>query len=98
MATFVFKDGKAQWYLDGQKNIEPTAFSAGLITFTDVPTLSIGNSYRGTNWTTDFVGYLSDFRIYANALTETDIKRLYNTSASLASDGILLLSGEVIED
>ena len=98
MATFVFKDGKAQWYLDGQKNIEPTAFSAGLITFTDVPTLSIGNSYRGTTWTTDFVGYLSDFRMYANALTETDIKRLYNTSASLTSDGALLLSGEVIEN
>lgn len=98
MATFVFKDGKAQWYLDGQKNIEPTAFSAGLITFTDVPTLSIGNSYRGTTWTTDFVGYLSDFRMYANALTETDIKRLYNTSASLTSEGTLLLSGEVIEN
>lgn len=97
MATFVFKDGKAQWYLDGQKNIEPTAFSAGLITFTDVPTLSIGNSYRGTSWTTDFVGYLSDFRMYANALTETDIKRLYNTSASLDSQGNLMLSGEVIE-
>ena len=98
MATFVFKDGKAQWYLDGQKNIEPTAFSAGLITFTDVPTLSIGNSYRGTTWTTDFVGCLSDFRMYANALTETDIKRLYNTSASLTSEGTLLLSGEVIEN
>lgn len=97
MATFVFKDGKAQWYLDGQKNIEPTAFSAGLITFTDVPTLSIGNSYRGTKWTTDFVGYLSDFRMYANALTETDIKRLYNTSASLDSQGNLMLSGEVVE-
>lgn len=97
MATFVFKDGKAQWYLDGQKNIEPTTFSAGLITFTDVPTLSIGNSYRGTTWTTNFVGYLSDFRMYANALTETDIKRLYNTSASLDSQGNLMLSGEVIE-
>lgn len=97
MATFIFKDGKAQWYLNGQKNTEPTVFSNGLIDFTNVPTLSIGNSYRGTTWTTDFVGYLSDFRMYANALTETDIKRLYNTSASLDSQGNLMLSGEVIE-
>ena len=98
MGTFVFKDGKAQWYLNGQKNIEPTAFSNGLIDFTNVPNLSIGNSYRGTAWKTDFVGYLSDFRMYANALTEPDIKRLYNTSASLTSDGTLMISGEVIEN
>lgn len=97
MATFIFKDGKAQWYLNGQKNTEPTVFSNGLIDFTNVPNLSIGNSYRGTSWATDFVGYLSDFRMYANALTEPDIKRLYNTSASLDSQGNLILSGEVIE-
>lgn len=42
-------------------------------------------------------GNISDFRIYATALSESDVLNLYQSSASLDSQGNLMLSGEVIE-
>ena len=33
----------------------------------------------------EFKGYLSDFRVYATALSEEDIKELYNTSCIINS-------------
>lgn len=42
-------------------------------------------------------GNISDFRIYATALSESDVLNLYQSSASLDSHGNLMLSGEVIE-
>lgn len=42
-------------------------------------------------------GNISDFRIYATALSESDVLNLYQSSASLDSQGNLILSGEVIE-
>ena len=41
-------------------------------------------------------GYLSDFRIYATALTESQIKELYNTSGAIDNNGNLYVR-EVIE-
>lgn len=49
----------------------------------------------GVNYKID--GNLSDFRIYATALSESDVLNLYQSSASLDSQGNLMLSGEVIE-
>ena len=42
-------------------------------------------------------GNISDFRIYATALSESDVLNLYQSSASLDSQGTLMLAGEVIE-
>lgn len=42
-------------------------------------------------------GNISDFRIYATALSESDVLNLYQSSASLDSQGNLMLTGEVIE-
>ena len=39
----------------------------------------------GGFWGVPFKGYLSDFRIYATALSEEDIKELYNTSCIINS-------------
>ena len=55
---------------------------------------SYGNGIANLNWLN---GNLSDFRIYATALSESDVLNLYQSSASLDSQGNLILSGEVIE-
>ena len=55
---------------------------------------SYGNGIADLNWLN---GNLSDFRIYATALSESDVLNLYQSSASLDSQGNLILSGEVIE-
>lgn len=55
---------------------------------------SYGNGIADLNWLN---GNLSDFRIYATALSESDVLNLYQSSASLDSQGNLMLSGEVIE-
>ena len=41
-------------------------------------------------WGPTFKGHLSDFRIYATALSAEDIKELYNTSAYVSDNGTLL--------
>ena len=41
--------------------------------------------------------FMSDFRIYATALSADDIKELYDTVASVANNGTLLTRGEFIE-
>lgn len=44
----------------------------------------------GGFWGSTFKGYLSDFRIYATALSAEDIKELYNISAYVLNNGTLL--------
>lgn len=61
---------------------------------------TIGSSEGADNGigTDNFLnGNISDFRIYATALSELDVLNLYQSSASLDSQGNLMLSGEVIE-
>ena len=49
-------------------------------------------NYLGkSNWSDPYLdGNISDFRMYATALSADDIKELYNTSASLTNNGRLL--------
>lgn len=60
-----------------------------------------GNTLRIGTWPYDtghlWNGNISDFRIYATALSSSDIESLYKTSASVTKNGTLLLAGEVIE-
>lgn len=46
----------------------------------------IGDDYRGGT-AVSYQGYMSDFRIYATALTAQDIKELYNTPISVDNQG-----------
>ena len=55
---------------------------------------SYGNETADLNWLN---GKLSDFRIYSTDLSDEDVLNLYQSSASLDSQGNLILSGEVIE-
>lgn len=92
--TYVYKEGVATWYLDGKKNC-----SAAYADKTIMPagTFTLGDSYAGNDWNTNFHGKLSDFRIYATALSDADIAELYNTPVSITSTGTMMTKGELIE-
>ena len=47
---------------------------------------------------TYYNGQISDVRIYATALSDSDILELYQSSASVDNNGNLMLAGEVIEE
>lgn len=60
---------------------------------------SIGASSTSANSFTNYTkGNISDFRIYATALSDSDILELYQSSASVDNNGNLMLAGEVIEE
>ena len=44
-----------------------------------------------------FGGALSDFRIYATALSAEDVLALYNNPESIANNGSMLTQGEFVE-
>lgn len=92
--TYVYKEGVATWYLDGKKNCSATYADK---TIMPAGTFTLGDSYTGSDWNTNFHGKLSDFRIYATTLSDTDIAELYNTPVSITSTGTMLTKGELIE-
>lgn len=55
----------------------------------DLNKLDIGIRHYNGGYSGYFDGQLSDFRAYATALTEADVKELYNTAASLSNNGTL---------
>ena len=60
---------------------------------------SIGaSSASGNNFWNYTKGNISDFRIYATALSDSNILELYQSSASVDNNGNLMLAGEVIEE
>lgn len=60
---------------------------------------TIGASSQGGDGISNYLnGQLSDFRIYATALSDSDILELYQSSASVDNNGNLMLAGEVIEE
>lgn len=75
MLTMVRTASYSKFYLDGELKVTGSAGS--------IPS---GNYYLGA-WNTEhqqnYRGYLSDFRIYATELSESDILSLYQTSASI---------------
>lgn len=92
--TYVYKEGVATWYLDGKKNCSATYADK---TIMPAGTFTLGDSYAGSDWNTNFHGKLSDFRIYATALSDADIAELYNTPVSITSTGTMMTKGELIE-
>ncbi len=82
--AMVFNAGTITWYTNGVAT-STSNVSSRTTAFTDY--IAIGNSYAGTTWNTDFVGNISDVRIYSSVLSAEDIKALYNTPASVAKNG-----------
>lgn len=58
-------------------------------------TIYINGWDSGTSYKTN--GYISDFRIYATALSASDIKELYNAPISITDNGTLITQGELVE-
>ena len=85
---FVFNKGIITWYQNGEV-AGITDLSSKTTTLGIKDYISIGNSFTGTTWNTNYMGNISDFRIYSTALTESDIKSLYNVSASIDKTGVL---------
>jgi hypothetical protein len=77
-------------YIDGEFKGNATTYRA--ITGT---TLIFNGWDTGTNY--KFNGCLSDFRIYATALSAEDVLALYNTPESIANNGTVITQGEFVE-
>lgn len=86
--AMVFNAGTITWYTNGVPTSTSTVTSR-TTQFTDY--LAIGNSYTGTSWNTDYVGSISDVRIYSTVLSSEDIEYLYSMSASLDKQGNLFV-------
>lgn len=99
MITCVYKASVGDAiYLDGKLYEKKTYTSYG-IHFNKYSYLFLGGESSGVNCITPyFNGKLSDFRIYATALSDSDILELYQSSASVDNNGNLMLGGEVIEE
>lgn len=82
-------------YIDGELKITKEITHA-LLSRTN---LGIGGrrSSSDTSFGDYYLGNMSDFRIYATALSADDVKELYNTVASIANNGTLLTRGEISE-
>lgn len=94
MFTYVFKFGVATWYLDGVKGTS-TTYTGNTMQLTE--NFTLGDSFTGNTWNTNFHGKMSDFRMYATALSDADVAALYNTPVSITSNGAMIVKGEVIE-
>ena len=92
--VYKFKDGTVTWYRNGNK-LASTKYNDSVLNLSNV--IALGNSYNGNRWDTSFEGKLSDFRLYATALSDKDIAELYNTPMCITNNGALMTQGEFKE-
>lgn len=97
MITYVFNSGSVYWYLNGTRKGDITKYTTLNYINADMEYLALGNSYSGTQWNTNFCGWISDFRMFTTVLSADDVKALYQNSASITSTGQVILAGEVVE-
>lgn len=97
MITYVFNSGSVYWYLNGTRKGDITKYTTLNYINADMEYLALGNSYSGTQWNTNFCGWISDFRMFTTVLSADDVKALYQNSASITSTGQVMLTGEVVE-
>lgn len=92
--VYKFKDGTVTWYRNGNK-LASTRYDDSVLNLSNV--IALGNSYNGNTWDTSFEGKISDFRLYATALSDKDIAELYNTPMCITNNGALMTQGEFKE-
>lgn len=92
--VYKFKDGTVTWYRNGNK-LASTKYDDSVLNLSNV--IALGNSYNGNTWDTSFEGKISDFRLYATALSDKDIAELYNTPMCITNNGALMTQGEFKE-
>jgi hypothetical protein len=80
-------------YINGVQKWTSTATHSAL---TFPTTYRIGRDTR-SNDGTPYKGMMSDFRIYATALSAEDVLALYNTPESIANNGTVITQGEFVE-
>lgn len=97
MITYVFNSGSVYWYLNGTRKGDITKYTTLNYINADMEYLALGNSYSGTQWNTNFCGWISDFRMFTTVLSADDVKALYQNSATITSTGQVMLAGEVVE-
>lgn len=93
---------KSCLYIDGVLDTSITPFTTKTpITYNSGNTIFIG-AEAGSNTTAPvgsyFNGKLSDFRLYATALSAEDIKELYNSPITVTNTGVLMTQGEFKEE
>lgn len=93
--VYRFNKGIVTWFLNGQKK-NSTTYS-GSTTMNMGPYLYLGNRTSQSQWDTTFKGKFSDFRMYATALSDKDIKELYNAPISITDKGAIMTQGEFKE-
>lgn len=101
MFTGTFNGYDVILYIDGEQASKTSVTTKDTIKYNANNTIFIGAEAGGNSTTPAgnyFTGYLSDFRIYATALSADDVKELYNTRFKMDIGNNLLINGEVIED
>lgn len=90
--TWNFNTKTAKFYIDGELKQTSTNNRIG----TEYAEKH-NSHYVGANDSTATDFSISDFRLYATALSDTDIKELYNTPISLTDTSFLMVQGEFKE-
>ena len=80
--VWTFKDGYLKAYVNGQYYNYSDRTGTGQY--------MLSNYYNHTIGSYDYVGNISDVRLYATCLTDQQISELYQTPISLAYNGVLL--------
>lgn len=84
VVAVVYTNSTYSLFLDGSKVVNAASYTYRVATSVGI---CIGKYGNLTTFTEPFDGYISDVRIYATALSDDDIKELYQTSASFDNLG-----------
>ena len=90
---YTFDKGYLRLYIDGEFKYDSDRTGTGQF----MGAYNFGSIGYASGSNISYGGCLSDFRIYATALTSDQIKDLYHTPISLANNGTLLTQGEYVE-